>query len=100
MATVVGKKGKRPAPSLAGPKAKKFHAEKPSSDVKGKKRSQPVTAPLTHDEDGASSAGEDEQEGYEEVGDAGEEVEAGNALNTPKDPNGALCAFSTCIQNT
>ncbi|KAI0683160.1 ARM repeat-containing protein [Cytidiella melzeri] len=80
---------KRPGSSQAGPKAKKAHAEKP--DVKGKKRSQPVTAPPRYEDEEESSADEEVFEDGLEGDDIMEEdaVPEAAAQSANKDPNAA-----------
>ena len=68
MAPGVDKRGKkRPAPSEAGPKAKKVQLDKPASAAsdKGKKRSRPITQPVVEDSDLSSEEdlGDDLEEG-------------------------------------
>lgn len=90
---------KRPAPSQAGPKAKKAHIEKNGYITpadKGKKRSQPVTAPLKDDISGSSEEeGEDEPQEFqgEEDGDdelVEDESEEQITSAISRDPNGTF----------
>ncbi|KAH9923851.1 ARM repeat-containing protein [Fomitopsis serialis] len=84
---------KRAAPAQAGPKAKRPHVEKSSKNKsetaasdKGKKRSRPVTKPVSEDEE--SGLDESGEEGLQEEGDNFEED--GESKSAPaKDPNAA-----------
>lgn len=96
MAAMASRKEKRPASSQAGPKSKKAHVEKPASDLKGKKRSKPVTAPLEHDNEDDSSAEEDLADEFEEVDEAGGDLQVGSTSQIAKDPNGAYSS-SLCL---
>ncbi|KAK7689468.1 hypothetical protein QCA50_007260 [Cerrena zonata] len=84
---------KRSAPSQAASKSKKAKSE--STNDKGKKRSQPVTAPVQRDSDVTSDEGEDDvHEGHvEEEEDDGEfenePMEEDSRPKVPKDPNAA-----------
>ena len=84
-----GVEGKRKAKgttsSQAASPAKKVRLEKP--DLKGKRRSQPVTAPAEEDEDEGSSAGEEELEELDEGEELDDEFQEGTS-QPPKDPNG------------
>jgi pumilio homology domain family member 6 len=87
MPGVEGKrKAKRPAPTQAGPVTKKSHVEQP--DAKGKKRSQPVTAPLQQEEDEESSG--DEETFGDEAEDGEDATDEFEVAGQSKDPNGAF----------
>lgn len=74
---------KRPASSQNGPAAKKANT---SSSAAEKRRSQPVTRSFPIKEDTDS-----DEDGFEEVPLANEDITMEDSTHQPKDPNGMIC---------